>query len=282
MKYLGRHLDIHGGGLDLVFPHHENELVQSESYTGEPFATYWLHNGLLTKEGRKISKSDPGTIVLMSDLLKAHKPDTLRALLLSSHYRRPIDFGPHRLDEIDRSLQTFYRAFERYAELTGEPFEKIAAPTKRGTLDPSDSALLKEIAEHREQFLGDMDDDFNTGGAIGELFEIVHALNRYIHQLPAAAGAISSAQLAEFKRGMSVLKELSQILGLFRQPQATAKPADNSLSEGLMGLLIELRARLRKEKNFALADEVRKRLSELGVTLEDRPDGTRWRVESKH
>ena len=81
MKYLGRHFDIHGGGLDLVFPHHENELVQSESYTGEPFASYWLHNGLLTKEGRKISKSDPGTIVLMSDLLKAHSPDTLRAAL---------------------------------------------------------------------------------------------------------------------------------------------------------------------------------------------------------
>ena len=94
MKYLGRHFDIHGGGLDLVFPHHENELVQSESYSGETFATYWLHNGLLTKEGRKISKSDPGTIVLMSDLLKAHHADTLRALLLSSHYRRPIDFGP--------------------------------------------------------------------------------------------------------------------------------------------------------------------------------------------
>jgi cysteinyl-tRNA synthetase len=265
----------------LVFPHHENELVQSESFTGETFATYWLHNGLLTKEGRKISKSDPGTIVLMSDLLKAHKPDTLRALLLSSHYRRPIDFGPHRLDEIDRSLQTFYRAFERYAELTGEQFENVTAPTRRGDLDPGDSALLKEIAEHREQFLGDMDDDFNTGGAIGELFEIVHALNRYTHQLPAVAGSISADQLAEYKRGISVLKELSQILGLFKHAQAAAKPPDNALSESLMTLLIDLRARLRKEKNFALADEVRKRLAELGVTLEDRPDGTRWRVESK-
>ena len=106
MKYLGPHFDIHGGGLDLVFPHHENELVQSESYSGMPFASYWLHNGLLTKDGKKISKSDPGTIVLMSDLLADHSPDTLRALLLSSHYRRPIDFGPHRLDEIERALQT--------------------------------------------------------------------------------------------------------------------------------------------------------------------------------
>jgi cysteinyl-tRNA synthetase len=279
MKYLGRHFDIHGGGLDLVFPHHENELVQSESYTGLTFATYWLHNGLLTKEGRKISKSDPGTIVLMSDLLKAHKPDTLRALLLSSHYRRPIDFGPHRLDEIDRSLQTFYRAFERLAELTGERFDQLVAPARRGELDPGDSALLKEIAEHRQQFLDAMDDDFNTGGAIGELFEIVHALNRFANNLPTAAGALSAAQLAEYKRGMNVLKELSQILGLFMHPQAAARPADHALSDGLMSLLIDIRARLRKEKNFALADDVRKRLSELGVALEDRPDGTRWRVE---
>ena len=129
MKYLGDHFDIHGGGLDLVFPHHENELVQSECYTGVPFASYWLHNGLLTKEGKKISKSDPGTIVLMSDLLTAHTPDTLRVLLLSSHYRRPIDYGPTRLEEIERGLQTFYRAFERFEELTGRSFYSLKAPS---------------------------------------------------------------------------------------------------------------------------------------------------------
>ena len=142
----------------------------------------------MTKEGKKISKSDPGTIVLMSDLLKAHPPDTLRALLLSSHYRRPIDFGPDRLDEIERGLQTFYRAFERFAELTGERFDQLAAPTRRGELDPGGSSLLEEIAEHRQQFLDAMDDDFNTGGALGELFEIVHALNRFAHQLDVRAG----------------------------------------------------------------------------------------------
>ena len=279
MKYLGRHFDIHGGGLDLVFPHHENELVQSESYTGETFATYWLHNGLLTKDGRKISKSDPGTIVLMSDLLKAHNADTLRALLLSSHYRRPIDFGPSRLDEIDRSLQTFYRAFERFAELTGERFDGLAAPVRRGEFAHETSPLLREIAEHRTRFLEAMDDDFNTGGAIGELFEIVHALNRFANTLPTGPGALPSGQLALYRTGMVALKELCQILGLFKHSQATVDPADHALNEGLIALLVDLRARLRKEKNFALADEVRKRLSELGVTLEDRPDGTRWRVE---
>jgi cysteinyl-tRNA synthetase len=278
MKYLGPHLDIHGGGLDLVFPHHENELVQSESFTGQPFASFWMHNGLLTKDGKKISKSDPGTIVLMSDLLKAHSPDTLRALLLSSHYRRPIDYGPTRLDEIERGLQTFYRAFDRFAELTAESFDELAAPARRGEFDPGQSDLLQEVAEHRQRFLDSMDDDFNTGGAIGELFDVVHALNRFANQLGPAAGAPPGHDFAQYRAGMVVLKELSQILGLFRRSAAKA-PVAAGLTEPLMGLLMELRARLRKEKNFALADEIRNRLTGLGVTLEDRADGTRWRIE---
>jgi cysteinyl-tRNA synthetase len=279
MRYLGHQLDIHGGGLDLVFPHHENELVQSESYTGVAFASYWMHNGLLTKDGKKISKSDPGTIVLMSDLLKAYSPDTIRALLLSSHYRRPIDFGPHRLAEIERGLQTFYRAFERFAELTGERFQELAAPTRRGEFDAGSSPVLQEIAEHRQRFLDAMDDDFNTGGAIGELFEVVHSLNRFANQLSLSAGGTMSGLFAEYRAGMVVLKELSQILGLFRKPVMAEPPAGDSLTEPLLGLLTELRARLRKEKNFALADEIRNRLTELGVTLEDRPEGTRWRID---
>ena len=143
-----------------------------------PFASYWLHNGLLTKEGKKISKSDPGTIVLMSDLLKAHSPDTLRVLLLSSHYRRPIDFGPNRLDEIERGLQTFYRAFERFEELTGAVVRLARGPDPARIRRRPAPPLPAEIAEHRQRFLDAMDDDFNTGGALGELFEIVHALNR--------------------------------------------------------------------------------------------------------
>jgi cysteinyl-tRNA synthetase len=281
MKYLGRHFDIHGGGLDLVFPHHENELVQSESYSGEPFATYWLHNGLLTKQGKKISKSDPGTIVLMSGLLKAHSPDTLRTLLLSSHYRRPIDFGPERLEEIERGLQTFYRAFERFAELTGQRFDDIVAPTRRADFDHRGSALLEEIAEHRQQFLESMDDDFNTGGAIGELFEVVHALNRFGNQLTTASDPSAADRLAEYGAGMVVLKELSQMLGLFRTQVVADQPSADALTGPLLSLLIDLRARLRKDKNFALADEIRNRLTDLGVTLEDRPDGTRWRIEPK-
>ena len=218
---------------------------------------------------------------LMSDLLKDHPPDTLRALLLSSHYRRPIDFGPNRLDEIERGLQTFYRAFERFTELTGERFDQLVAPLRRGEFDSGGSALLKEIAEHREQFLAAMDDDFNTGGAIGELFEVVHTLNRFANDLTSDPNPQMAGRLAEYRAGMVVLKELSQILGLFQHQAAAVRPSGDSLTAPLMALLIDLRARLRKEKNFGLADEIRKQLTDLGVTLEDRADGTRWRIEPR-
>ena len=216
MKYLGRHFDIHGGGLDLVFPHHENELVQSESYSGVPFASYWLHNGLLTKQGKKISKSDPGTIVLMSDLLKVHSPDTLRRSVLSSHYRRPIDFGPDRLDEIDRGLQTFYRAFERFTELTGERFDQLAAPVRRGEFDPDGSALLA----------GDRRTPRTVPGRDGRRLQYGRGHRRIVRGRPYAQSFRQPtddrlrarrwpACSPQYRAGMVVLKELSQILGLF-------------------------------------------------------------------
>jgi cysteinyl-tRNA synthetase len=287
MKYLGQHFDIHGGGLDLVFPHHENELVQSESYTGVPFASFWLHNGLLTKDGKKISKSDPGTIVLMSDLLKAHAPDTLRVLLLSSHYRRPIDYGPTRLHEIERGLQTFLHFFERFREITGEDFYCLVAPTRKDELGNFvDVARMPDpVTELRNEFLEKMDDDFNTGGALGVLYDLVHLLNKIADEQKLEpkfpeTGAFQSA-LPAFRDGAIVLKELSQILGLFCKPSTKDQIGGDALTPQLLDLLLDLRSRLRKEKNFALADEVRNRLTGLGVTLEDRPDGTRWRIEPR-
>jgi cysteinyl-tRNA synthetase len=277
MKLLGEHFDIHGGGLDLVFPHHENEVVQSESFSGKPFATYWLHNGLLTKDGRKISKSDPGTIVLMSDLLRSHAPDTLRALLLASHYRRPIDYGPSRLEELGRGLQAFQKAFERFEKLTGTSFYELEAPTRRAELDPGGSRFLAELGEHRQRFLDAMDDDFNTGGAIGELYEIVHALNRFAN----AHTADIEANAAEYRAGMVVLKELTQILGLFRVPPPKSEASQDRLVAPLLELLVQLRTQVRQEKNFRLADDIRNKLAGLGVILEDRPDGTSWKIESR-
>ncbi len=279
MKILGVHFDIHGGGLDLVFPHHENEVVQSECYSGQPFATYWLHNGLLTKDGKKISKSDPGTIVLMRDLLKKHDPDTLRALLLTSHYRRPIDYGPSRLDELSRGLQSFYKTFERFERLTGKSFYDLEAPSRRAPFDSGDSALLKGIANHRQKFLDALDDDFNTGGAIGELYELVHVLNRYSNQLMGD----SKEALAKYRAGMTILRELTQILGLFLAPPKKLEPTkqQDQLTGPLLDMLVQLRTQVRKDRNFKLADEIRDKLAALGVTLEDRPDGTGWRIEGR-
>ena len=275
-KLLGDHFDIHGGGLDLVFPHHENEVVQSECFSGGPFATYWLHNGLLTKDGKKISKSDPSTVILMSDLLQQYDPDTLRCLFLASHYRRPIDYGPGRLDELSRSLGAFHHLFDRFERLTGESFATLEAPRKK----PENSAPspVPGVDEHRIRFLEAMDDDFNTGGALGELFELVRALNRHADALKVETSADPSAIVA-FRSGVLVLKELSQILGLFRRSLPKRDPGLGRLTPGLLDLLVHLRTRLRQEKNFAMADEIRKGLTELGVTLEDRPDGTVWKVD---
>ncbi len=282
MELLGAHFDIHGGGIDLLFPHHENEVVQSESFSGRPFATYWMHNGLLTKDGKKISKSDPGTIVLMADLLASHDPDTLRALLLTSHYRRPTDYGPSRLDEVARGLQAFSTFFERAERLLGTPFHALPAPDRRAEFDPGGSPLLVEVAEHRQAFLDAMDDDFNTGGALGELYELVRTLNRHVDAARLEAAAPDPAALDEFRAGVVRLKELTQILGLFDRAPApdAANNGDDRLTGPLLDLLVALRMQVRKEKNFALADQIRKSLTTLGVTLEDRADGTSWKIEA--
>ena len=273
---LGDHFDIHGGGLDLVFPHHENEVVQSESFTGQPFATYWLHNGLLTKAGKKISKSDPGTLILMSDLLQQHDPDTLRCLFLASHYRRPIDYGPGRLEELARGLGAFGSLFDRFERLTGDSFAALEAPRRKP--DEAPASAIEGVDEHRARFLEAMDDDFNTGGALGELFELVRALNRFADGKKLEAAG-DPATIAAFRSGVVTLKELSQILGLFRRVQPRREAKADGLTPRLLDLVVQLRTRVRQEKNFALADEIRKGLAELGVTLEDRPDGTAWKID---
>jgi cysteinyl-tRNA synthetase len=280
MKYLGEHFDIHGGGVDLVFPHHENEIAQSEAFSDRTFASYWMHNGLLTKEGKKISKSDPGTVVLMSDLLKLHRADTLRALYLSSHYRRPTDYGPSRLDEISRGLQTFLHFFERYERIARRSFYDLTPPARREEIvAPADApGWFASIVEHRRGFLDAMDDDFNTGGALGELHELVRLLNRVADSERLESTDRDQQALAAFDRGVLILRELTAILGLFRKPSQTSKVRDDRLAGSLIELLINLRARVRKEKNFALADTIRDELSKLGVALEDRPEGTTWRL----
>jgi cysteinyl-tRNA synthetase len=277
MKYLGQTLDIHGGGLDLQFPHHENELAQSESYTGKPFARYWMHNGLLKLGNVKMAGS-VGNVLNVVDLLKQYEPETIRFLLLNTHYRSPIDLenSEKRLDEVRRSLEGFYRFFERFERITGGSFYRLEAPHARGSFEAA-GEFLTEIAGLRSEFLEQMDDDFNTGGAIGTLYKLLPALNRFADSKRLEEGKATQADQQAFRRGAVVLKELSQILGLFAAPPAEEKAGQDQLAAGLMRLVIDLRNEARKAKNFAVADQIRKRLGELGITLEDRQGVTSWR-----
>jgi cysteinyl-tRNA synthetase len=278
MRLLGATLDIHGGGIDLQFPHHENELAQSESYTGTPFVRYWMHHGLMKTGNEKISKSK-GNEIVVSDLLQRHSAESLRFFLLATHYRRPIDYSEERLQEVERGVESFHRFFERYQRIAGTSFFELAVPTRRAALAAAGEHpdFFAEVSRHREEFLACMDDDFNTGGAIGVLYELLNTLNRFADKEKLEAAPRPVAAVDALQRGATVLKELSAILGVFQAPVAATLGTDEHLVDGLVRLLIDLRAEARKSKNFALADQVRQRLTQLGITLEDRPGGTDWR-----
>jgi cysteinyl-tRNA synthetase len=277
MKLLGKTLDIHGGGLDLQFPHHENELAQSESFTGQTFSRYWMHNGLL-KMGQTKMAGSIGNVVNIIDLLQKHSAETVRFLLLSTHYRSPIEYSDDRLSEVGRSLEHFYRFFERYQRIGGRSFYDLSAPAKQAPFNaPSPSEFLNEVSRLRSTFLDCMSDDFNTGGAIGALYELLSVLNRFADARQLEGAGRTDATVAEFERGVVVLRELSQILGLFLQPPDSEGGASDELVNNLMQLLIDLRAEARKTKNYAMADQIRLRLGQLGITVEDRPGGTGWR-----
>jgi len=279
MKLLGTTLDIHGGGLDLQFPHHENELAQSESFTGKPFVRYWMHNGLMRIHSQ--SSKSKGNEIVVTELFKRHEPETLRFFLLATHYRRPIDYSEERLEEVRRGLDGFYRFFERYERITKASFFDLQAPKKRHSFDMggASSEFLIEVQRLWETFISHMDDDFNTGGAIGALYELLTVLNRFADVQQLETPGAAAADVQAFQRGVLALKELSDILGVFQKPAAaTLDAGQDKLVGGLMQLLIDLRAEARKSKNFAVADQIRQRLGQIGVTLEDRPGGTGWRV----
>jgi cysteinyl-tRNA synthetase len=295
---LGPHFDIHGGGLDLVFPHHENEIAQSESLHDCPMATYWMHNGLMQAAGAagkvggrprggepsaaddaaaqaatKISKSTGAEP--FKNLLARHRPEVIRLLLLSTHYRSPIHFGEEPLGESARAMEAFERLFARYERIGGKSFYALPSRSRREG-DAAAGSAGDDARELRTKFLAAMDDDFNTAIAIATLFDFVRTANKFIdqHGLEAKKPA---AELAALDAMMLVLRELTGTLGLFlKAPQAAGGGADEAIVGKLMDLIIEIRANARKSKDFATADLVRTKLTEAGVVLEDRPDGTGW------
>ncbi len=241
LEYLGQALDIHGGGQDLIFPHHENELAQTEAYAdGGPFVRFWLHNGLLRLGDDKMSKS-LGNIISVEDALSRYSPDALRLFFLSSHYRSPLVFGEETITAQERAVERLRNAVK--------PAEAAAG---------GDNV---DLSEYRERFIEAMEDDLNTPRALAALFDLARDINR---------GREEGHDVGE---GQQTLKDLAGVLGLtLAQPSIS----DQANVEPFIQLLIEIRSDLRAAKQFDLADRVRHRLADLGVALEDTPRGTEW------
>jgi cysteinyl-tRNA synthetase len=248
---IGAQIDIHGGGNDLIFPHHENEIAQTESLTGQPFAQVWMHNGMLQLAGEKMSKS-LGNLITIEEFLREHSADIMRLLVLSSSYRAPLMYTDEVLADTERKLDRLLSALRpATGELSG---------------GPAAEALAAVAARTRDGFKLAMDDDFNTASALASLFELVRAINT---ARDAGLGG------AEFASGQDTLRELAGVLGLRLELPAQAATDAAPFIE----LLIELRADLRKAKQWQLADQVRDKLAALGVTLEDGPGGTTYEVK---
>ncbi len=303
IKMLGETLDIHGGGLDLQFPHHENELAQSESWTDKPFARVWMHNGLLQlrdKEGKPTKMAGSlGNVLNVADALKHLGGDSLRYFILKTQYRSPIDLGmwdwknpatpiPDGMVETRTAYEAFVRFGERVQRITGKPLASLAAPT---VAQPDRTFTHAAFAEFYQQFREHMDDDFNTAGVAGVLFDLVRAVNRAADEGKLEdPNTNNPAAKAEFLEGATLVKEIAYVLGLTFTVETKELGGGDALVAGLMQLLLDLRNNLRatakeatkdnplKKALFDQTDLIRTRLAELRVTLEDRPGGTTWRV----
>ena len=251
LKHLGEQIDINGGGNDLIFPHHENEIAQTESLTEKPFSRYWVHNGMLQLSGEKMSKS-LGNLVTIRDFLATHEADVLRLMILNSSYRSPLTYN----DEVVAQTE---RALERLRSALRPAFSQNGAPPTEAM-----QALFNQIQATHQGFQECMDDDFNTAGAMGYIFDLVRAINQ---------GRDAGAGPGDLQQAQQALLELTGVLGL-RLAEVEEKGGQ---AGPLVDLLVEVRDELRRQKLWALSDRVRDRLAELGVILEDTKDGSAWR-----
>lgn len=269
-KHLGYPVDIHGGGLDLIFPHHENEIAQSEAFeSGQPFVRYWLHSGLLKLEAEKMSKS-LGNFVSARELLQKYRPEVIRFYVLSHHYRSPREFGEQRLEEAQKAWRRLQATVERLRE--------VAAQTS--DTEPATKTQLYEAAEMAaDRFRQAMANDFNSARAIGALFDLVNAANAALAQGAATEG---SPDLSGCHQALSVFEYADAVLGIVAPPEhARVDGHDNGrwrqIADELLDILLSIREEARQERDWVRADHIRNRLTELGVQIEDTVDGTRHR-----
>jgi len=260
MRYLGETFDVHTGGKDLIFPHHENEVAQSEAATGKPFAKYWLHNEWLTVNGEKMSKS-LGNFITAREAIEKYGSRVVRFFLASTHYRSPIDFNDVDLKQAKRRLERLVDAIEKLNALK-ETEEK----------DADSEALLQQAERVKQRFEEAMDDDFNTALAISALFDLVKEINRYVET--------HTEIEAQIKRNVSeIMKRLVQdVLGITIERR---RPESAKLVEDLMDLVIEIRQQMRERKDWKTADEIREKLQDIGFVIEDVREGTKWKIKRR-
>jgi cysteinyl-tRNA synthetase len=250
MAYLGEQIDIHGGGNDLIFPHHENEIAQTESYTGKPFARYWLHNGMLQLKGEKMSKS-LGNLVTIDDFLAEHSSDVLRLVIANSGYRKPLIFSEGVIEDAERALERLSSAMRPSAG--------------QATEGPAVDALARQVDAARAAFEAAMDNDFNTAGGLAAIFDLVRAIN---------AARDAGVGGDPFKRAQETFRGLTDVLGL----RLEAPKGEGQSIAPFVELLLSVRQDLRKAKMWALSDKIRDELKALGVLVEDSPQGSTWRL----
>ncbi len=284
-RYLGDTFDIHGGGMDLIFPHHENEIAQAESATNKTFVKYWLHHGLTRFNTKKISKSDADMQealkkMTLSHLLTEFTGEQLRYFVISTHYRRPIEFSDAELDAKKKGLATFHRLFERIERVTQTDLFSQPADSEDEwkSAEKCDADFAGEVDAFAMRFVEMMDDDFNTAGAIATLFDFANRANRFIEENKLETEDNVRARETAIAATRELMR-MGQLLGLFRKRAEVSAVGDDELVGKLMGILIDARAQSRKAKQFDIADSIRDQLTDAGVALEDRPDGTLWRIE---
>lgn len=271
VKYLGMGFDIHGGGFDLIFPHHENEIAQAEAYAGcGPFAKYWMHNGFITVNEEKMSKS-LGNFFTVREIMAKYDPEVVRFYMLSTHYRSPLDFDDTKLDMNKKSLARLHNTLDSVAGLLKAP-ESGDASGDTG----AEKTLVEARAKAVEDFQQAMDDDFNTALAIAALFDLAREVNTFRNTLSQSGiqgVPVSSKEL--LVQVQETFVALGGVLGLFEKRESAG--GDDRLADKLMELIIGIRQEARQKKDWVTADAIRNRLSELGIILEDTPQGVSWK-----